>query len=394
MARFLFVVPPLSGHVNPTIAVGRALHTRGHVVAWAGVPGLIPQVIGPDATFLPTNAAATDDPISAAAERSQGLRGPAALKFLWADALLPLARGMLAGTEVAVHEFAPDVVVADQQALAGALVARRRGLRWATSATTSAELTDPLADLPQVDAWVRAELHALQLEAGIDPALATQGDLRFSPDLVLAYTTEALYGPDQPRPPGTCFVGPALADRPAAAPFPWEWLDPELPSVLVSLGTLNAEVGGRFFREAAAALADEPLQAVFVAPPELVPDPPANVLVAARVPQLPLLERVSAVISHGGHNTVCESLAAGVPLVLAPIRDDQPIVAGQVVRAGAGVRVRFGRVRAAELGAALRSVLDDPSYRTAALRLRDSFAAAGGAEAAADALEGCVAPIG
>jgi len=93
------------------------------------------------------------------------------------------------------------------------------------------------------------------------------------------------------------------------------------------------------------------------------------------------------VVSHGGHNTVCETLAHGLPLVLAPIRDDQPIVADQVVRAGAGRRVRFGRVRPDELLEAVRAVLLEPSYRDAAGVIRQSFLDAGGAAAAADALE-------
>jgi UDP:flavonoid glycosyltransferase YjiC (YdhE family) len=92
-------------------------------------------------------------------------------------------------------------------------------------------------------------------------------------------------------------------------------------------------------------------------------------------------------VCHGGHNTVCESLAEGLPLVLAPIRDDQPIVADQVVRAGAGVRVRFGRVGAAELREAITAVLDDPRYRAAAAVIQRSFRDAGGAAAAADAID-------
>ena len=96
---------------------------------------------------------------------------------------------------------------------------------------------------------------------------------------------------------------------------------------------------------------------------------------------------MDAVVCHAGHNTVCESLAHGLPLVVAPIRDDQPVVASQVVRAGAGVRVRYGRMSAKSLREAVLSVLGDPSYRRAAERVRDSFRAAGGARAAADALE-------
>jgi MGT family glycosyltransferase len=129
------------------------------------------------------------------------------------------------------------------------------------------------------------------------------------------------------------------------------------------------------------------VQAIIVGPPGLLPDPPDNVLVVPSVPMLALLPRLDAVISHGGMNTVSETLAHGVPLVLAPIRHDQPVVASQVVRAGAGIRVPFSRVRPGQLREALVTILDDPSYRRAAMRIRDSFAAAGGASAAATRLE-------
>ncbi len=104
------------------------------------------------------------------------------------------------------------------------------------------------------------------------------------------------------------------------------------------------------------------------------------------VPQLDLMPRLSAVVSHGGNNTVCEALAHGVPLVVAPVRDDQPVIGEQVVRTGAGLRVRFGRVSAPALRESIVSVLDEPSFRVAARRLRGDFAAAGGAVAAADRL--------
>jgi UDP:flavonoid glycosyltransferase YjiC (YdhE family) len=109
-----------------------------------------------------------------------------------------------------------------------------------------------------------------------------------------------------------------------------------------------------------------------------------------RLPWLPkqaLLPRVAAVVCHGGHNTVCEALAHAVPLVVAPIRDDQPVIAEQVTVAGAGLRLRFTHARAAHIGRAMDRVLTEPSFAVAAARIWHSFAAAGGAQAAADALE-------
>jgi zeaxanthin glucosyltransferase len=96
------------------------------------------------------------------------------------------------------------------------------------------------------------------------------------------------------------------------------------------------------------------------------------------VPSVPMPPRMDAVISQGGMNTVSETLAHGLPLIIAPIRHDQPVVASQVVRAEAGIRVPFSRDRPAQLREALVTILDDPSYRHAAERIREWFAAAGG----------------
>ena len=72
---------------------------------------------------------------------------------------------------------------------------------------------------------------------------------------------------------------------------------------------------------------------------------------------------------------------------IAPIRDDQPIVAAQVVEAGAGIRLRFGRADAGRIAAAVEAVLTDSAYRCAAERVGASFRAAGGSLAAAGHLE-------
>jgi UDP:flavonoid glycosyltransferase YjiC (YdhE family) len=298
--------------------------------------------------------------------------------------------------------------------------------------------------LPKVGEWVRQLLVDIQLEMGVSPEQAGRGDLRFSDQLILAFTTELLMGAASGAVPApTAFVGPALGGRPPTSDFPWEWLRGDAASILVSLGTVNVGAGDRFFTailealdgltvpmslaasggevggrggggaaaggggvrvEAAAGAgggtgvgaaacdggdggAVRPVQAIVVAPPDRFPAVPSNVLVRESVPQLELLSHLDAVVCHGGNNTVCESLTHGLPLVLAPIRDDQPIVAEQVVEAGAGLRVRFGRVKAAELRAVLTAVLSEPRYREGARRLRESFRGAGGAATAARKLE-------
>ncbi|MFJ6793008.1 glycosyltransferase [Streptomyces sp. NPDC091268] len=394
----LFTVPPLAGHVNPTVAVAAELASRGHEVAWTGPTGPLARLLPPHARILPAGERAGGQ-YADLHTRWRDLRGVGALRFLWEEALVPLARAMVPGVAEAVGAFEPDLLVADQQALAGPLVAERLGIPWATSASTSAELTRPFADFPKVGEWVTAQIGGLLAEfdpvgreaATSESAVAgpTGWDPRFSERLVLVFSTPELVGGEREFPSHYAFVGPAFGSRPAGPGFPWQSLDPARQRVLVSLGTLNQEAGARFYRavlEAAERLADR-VQLVLVAPAGLVGPVPGNVLHLERVPQPVLLPHLDAVVCHAGHNTVCEALAHGLPLVVAPIRDDQPIVARQVVEAGAGIRVRFGRSRAEELRDALTAVLDDPGPRRAARRIQASFAAAGGAAAAADRLE-------
>jgi MGT family glycosyltransferase len=388
MSRYLFVVPPLAGHTYPTVAVGDELARRGHEVAWAGHASIVGPLLTNGARLFPVPPDATPDGFESLRLRGMGLRGAASFRFLWDELLIPLARAMVTGVEGAVDAFAPDVVVSDQQALAGALVARRRGLPWVTSATTSAELT-PFDLMSGLGQWVERRLDELQRELDVADPEASRVDPRFSELLVLAFTTEALVGHLDGLPDHYAFVGPSLGARANGGRFPWESLDRGRRHVLVSLGTVNSGAGARFFSVATEALADlaESVQAVLVAPPDMVGEPPPNVLVREFVPQLDLLPHLDAVVCHAGHNTVCEALAHGIPLVVAPIRDDQPIVAEQVIGAGAGIRVRFGRVGAAELREAIVALLEDPSYRSSARRVQASFAEAGGASAAADHLE-------
>ncbi|WP_278315191.1 glycosyltransferase [Lolliginicoccus levis] len=383
MSRYLFVVPPLVGHINPTLAVGRELARQGHDVAWAGDARVIHALGGTDLMVC--------DCATMSLEERGDLVGPAALKFLWEHFFIPLARAMALGVSAAIEQFAPDIVIADQQALAGSLIAEREGITWITSATTSTELTDPLESLPKVKDWVIGLLDELRDEIGVP---GTGNDPRFSPHGILVFTTAELSGSPAIAAERCWMVGPALAEdltSAARGDFPWEFLDNDQLNVLISMGTVNGATGAAFLRKAAAAIGARPdrYRAVLVDPDGVIEDPPSNILVQEFVPQRALLPAMDAVICHAGHNTVCESLWNGLPLVTAPVRDDQPVVAQQVVDAGAGLRLRFRRATEQHIADALDTVLDPASgHQAAAARIGQSFRDAGGAARAAEILAG------
>jgi zeaxanthin glucosyltransferase len=374
MSRFLFVTLPLAGHINPPAAVARVLATRGHDVAWSGSEARLRPWIGPDAAVYPTGMRLF---------RGQPDVGFTAVKSLWEGFIVPFTRFTLPSVEKAVREYRPDVVVTDQHALAGGLVAERSGLPWATFCTSTIELGEPFRELPKVDAWIRGHVAALSAEAGLPGGR----DPRFSPHLVIAFTSAFFLG-DQSFPDHYALVGPALSARPTAVSFPWERLDPARRHVLVTVGTMADDVAMDFYDRAVQALRPlgDTVQAIVIAPASL-PGTPEHILLLPRVPQLELMPHLDTVVCHAGLNTVSEALSRGVPLVVAPHTRDQPINGAEVVRVGAGVRLHFHRARPDQMRAAVLTVLTDPGYRAAAGRVRDSFAAAGGAPAAAARLE-------
>jgi len=206
-----------------------------------------------------------------------------------------------------------------------------------------------------------------------------------SPRLVLLYLSREFCGLDVAYPPNYRFVGPALEGRPQAVDFPWHELR-EGRRIFVTLGTLLAHRGERFFRTVTEAFADAPLQVLVHSPPEHFPVVPPNFIVRPWMPLLELMPRLDAIVCHAG-TTLNEGFLYGVPAVLAPIAFDQTIFAERAVATGAALRVSFARVTAAQLRAAVFEVLDNPAYKAAALRMQASFHAAGGAPAAATAVE-------
>jgi UDP:flavonoid glycosyltransferase YjiC (YdhE family) len=75
------------------------------------------------------------------------------------------------------------------------------------------------------------------------------------------------------------------------------------------------------------------------------------------------------VVTNGGYGGVQATLAAGVPLVVAGGTEDKPEVAARVAWTGAGIDLRTGTPDAAAVGAAVSSILNDRSYRSAAQRI-------------------------
>ena len=191
-------------------------------------------------------------------------------------------------------------------------------------------------------------------------------------------------------PPELHYAGPFVdAQRRPKVEFDWSQLDGR-PLVYASLGTLQ-NGSEEIFKQIATACAGLNVQLVISLGGGL--DPAAlgglagDPIVMKYAPQLEILKRASAVITHAGLNTVLESLAEGVPLVAIPLGNDQPGVAARVGAKGAGIVVPRGRLNAARLRNAVQDVLQTHEYREAAQRLQREMRKVEGLEIAANVIE-------
>jgi zeaxanthin glucosyltransferase len=192
------------------------------------------------------------------------------------------------------------------------------------------------------------------------------------------------------KPAGLHYTGPFLdSEQRPAVEFPWERLDGR-PLIYASMGTLQngSEAIFRTIAEACAGLDSQLLISLGGGlDPARLGKLAGNPLVVSFAPQLEILKRAALVITHGGLNTVLESLCEGVPLVAVPLANDQPGVAARLKARGACVVVPRYRLNAARLRKAVMLVLQDARYREAAQVLQRIIQRMDGPGRAAELIE-------
>ncbi|WP_141592131.1 glycosyltransferase [Myxococcus sp. AB056] len=189
------------------------------------------------------------------------------------------------------------------------------------------------------------------------------------------------------------YTGPCIDLERKEPDFPWERLSPERPLVLCSLGTMAMppEQARRFHEAVTEAARRRPAWQFVVATNEwreTLPGPvPNNLVSVTRVPQLQMLRRASAMVTHGGFNSVKECIYFGVPMVVLPVQYDQPGIAARVVHHGLGQRADLRSLTPDTLVPLLDAVVEQPSYRHELERMKARFQAAEEEQALVDAIE-------
>ncbi len=388
MAHIALINLPSHGHTNPTLPLVAELVRRGHRVTYYSFPEFQAKVEQAGAEFRSYAGVSAINP-------SQ----PDPSLVVVGEQLLRATLDLLPFFQAELARVRPDLLLYDSLCAWGRYVGQLLALPAACSMTTFA------VNLPVMLHFPRQALHMLRSLAQDWPQSRRFG--------TLARQLQRTYGLPRPQLPDMFqnagdlnLVFTSAQFQPFASAFDGSYrfigtsLEPAhtqqlaLPDtriLYISLGTLfNADLG--FYRRCLQAFGGrDDLHVVMsvghnIASADLG-QLPANVTVRSSVPQLEVLQRAAAFISHGGMNSVQEAFSFGVPLALVPQGGDQGVVAQRVVDLGAGVQLAPSRTSVPALQAAVETLLTDQRYRAASAALGDSLRHCGGAARGADELE-------
>lgn len=420
MADILLLSVPVFGHVKPMLALARALVSRGHRVRWLAGAAFRERVEETGAAFCGFEQGLDYScpdrvPATLQAERDR-LRGLAQLRFDLGTFFIDPCEGFCRDLMRLHEESAADLLVCDSFLMAGAWWSECTGRPWVqlccTVLTLPSRALAPFGlALPPDDSWrgrIRNRLlrtltrtvlfRSLRRRADQARAALSLPPMRpwlfdvVSPHLVLSGTVRSFEYPRPDCPPQVLFVGPLLEEGEEAFTAPPWWAELEHATVVhVTQGTISNDPV-QLLRPTLEALADEPVLVVVCTGRlggglEALGPLPSNARAAAYIPYGALLPKTSVVVTNGGFQGVQAALRHGVPMVTAGESEDKPEVCARLQRTGASLDLATATPGPAAIRAAVRRVLDEPSFRGAAAALAREATEAGGARAAAAAIE-------
>ncbi|MFZ0544044.1 MAG: macrolide family glycosyltransferase [Candidatus Promineifilaceae bacterium] len=391
MAKIAYVGLPAHGHTNPTLPVMKELVERGHEVLYYNAEYFRPKVAPTGVSFRPL-----PEPLPTEKEVSEALH-----ELINASQIISRMAPHL--TRFLISEFErekPDLVIYDSAAMWGYIAARTHHIPNICFVTTfvlegsigtigfSTMLRFIWSIIPQTPnllLWRRSMAQEFGKE--------NSGGITEFADLNIVFTSKAFH-PENSFVDGRFrFVGPSLNQATRDGDFPFAELK-DGRKVYISLGTIT-NLDYAFYQAVFRAFADHPAQFILsvgkntdIGQLGQIPD---NFIVRNYVPQLEILQRVDAFITHGGMNSVHEGLYYGVPEIVVPHQIEQLLNGKRVAQTTTGILLGdkrpYGRVTAQELRQSLDELLHNPQYHQNADRIGRTLKDAGGYLRAVEEIE-------
>jgi UDP:flavonoid glycosyltransferase YjiC (YdhE family) len=345
--RVLFSSVPAYGHLLPVLPIADAAHAAGDEVVVATHKSLSHLVDAPYREHGPSMPEWMDEN-----ERRTGLDltafrtdDPGLLAAATVTLFTSTAAALALDDRIAiVEEFRPDLLVGDVSDYVTPVVASHVGLPWASVTHSPASPFDPA------------------LEAGRDTVLAHRG-LELRERLTVVETWPEWLGDDLRSWTNGLPVRPQTFTSSGHDAPPIGALSGRR-RLLVSFGTVadNQDLLHRAVTAALDADHDVIVTAGLTHAPTDFDFDPGRVAVVGFTPLGPLLDQADAVVAAGGAGTTLATLSRGLPVAFLPQFANQPHIAAEVEKFGAGVVLD----ETADLSGGIRELLASDSIRTGA----------------------------
>lgn len=397
MARVLVVNIPAEGHINPTLGLVKQLVDCGEQVVYVCTEEYRDKVLQTGAAFraypFPMDPFSHDPDLKPAPYKHPSQFADMVVRGI-IQKIIPEA---LKAAEQDTYDY---LIFDSLMGWGGTILAQRLGIP-AVCSIASFAFVDPLGseqnsyeddDSNDVNLYASTMELAHQLARQLNvPVPSIQELTKHAGQLKLVYTSRYLQPKADQLDDSFLFTGTSVVPRLDAPPFDFEsLLDPNRKIVYISMGTiLNRDLA--FYELCFAAFQQLPFQFILSSGRDTDMTPlaayiPDNFIVRPYIPQLEVLERADAFVTHAGMNSVSEALYYDVPMVMIPLTSDQPLVSNRVQELGAGITLKPSTLTPETLRDALLQVLSDRSYKDQACVIGESLRQAGGYVRAADAI--------
>ncbi|MBL4952790.1 glycosyltransferase [Neobacillus sp. YIM B02564] len=379
MARVLFINGGSVGHVNPTIGVVQELIRRGEEVVYFTIEDYRKRMEQTGATVRTFNVqeflkAFISGGRNNVLERIIGL-------LRTADIIIPEVLKQIKGEHF-------DYIIHDSMFGCGRLLGQILKLPAVNSCTSFAQSKSSFDNMfkqlaKNIPQETFSEYHRLTAKVkemyGVE--IHSPYEVFCNPEpLTIVYTTRKFQPFEEEFDETYKFVGPSITSRKTDENFDLPGIMEKSP-IYISLGTVfNQAID--FYKLCFEAFGNTE-HTVVMSIGEKVPQAdlgeiPENFIVKNYLPQTEVLKYTKLFITHGGMNSVHEGLYFGVPLIVIPQSADQPVIADQVAKIGAGMPLQMQGLTAKQLRESADQVLSQPSFHQAAAKMKESLRKSGG----------------
>lgn len=376
MAKALLINFSGEGHINPTVGLVEELIRRGEEVVYVGGERFRERIEktgadyrGYQESFLANSPRLQSDKLQ---EKMREMF-PKMLDFM--ERITPEILKKVKGEQF-------DYCLYDMMFLPGMIIAQVLGLPRIAFSTTfvwkemprfgrerTAGLLEGMKKLTQK----MADQYAIDLDPDKFPSFG---------DMTLVFTSRYFQPDAETFDDSVKFVGPSIAPRKDCKTLDISLSDHgDRRVIYISMGTIvNYQV--ELYRKCIEAFRELDVTVILSigqhTPMEELPEIPDNFIVRRYVPQLEVLKHADLFITHGGMNSTNEGLYYGVPLLMIPLVNDQPLVAARMKELGAGIVLDPSTVTPAALRESAEKIWADPRFAQNSRLIGETLREAGG----------------